>query len=128
MPKIKIICTKEQRDRFVISACPGKFCGTWKDLTDVRCEYDTEHNNHLSVCPACWDKYVEFIDADGDPNGETALSPILVGDGYFDGEPVYDYWHCPKCDQAHDIDDRYNYCPTCGQRIYWETEEEELNG
>lgn len=120
MDKIKFICTKEQWEYFRVHTCPAKFDPSWKDIYSQNCELTDGKTCH--VCPACWDKYVEFIDADGFPSGETALSPILVGDGYFDGELVYDYWHCPKCDQAHDIDDKYNYCPTCGQRIYWENE------
>ena len=41
------------------------------------------------------------------------------GDGYADGEIVYDVWYCPECD--HCIDDGTddpallpNFCPNCG--------------
>ena len=44
---------------------------------------------------------------------------IGEGDGYADGEIVYDVWYCPECD--HCIDDGTddpallpNFCPNCG--------------
>lgn len=52
--------------------------------------------------------------AHGDWQGE--------GDGYADGELVYDVWHCSCC--GHIIDDRTddpellpNYCPNCGAKM-----------
>lgn len=43
-------------------------------------------------------------------------------------KPDYDTWVCPRCNCYHEIDNRYAYCPYCGQRIDWEgikDEEEE---
>ena len=44
---------------------------------------------------------------------------IGEGDGYADGEIVYDVWYCPECN--HCIDDGTddpvllpNFCPNCG--------------
>lgn len=44
---------------------------------------------------------------------------IGEGDGYADGELVYDVWYCPECN--HCIDDGTddpallpNFCPNCG--------------
>ena len=44
------------------------------------------------------------------------------GDGYADGELVFDVWHCSNCD--HCIDDGTddperlpNYCPNCGAKM-----------
>lgn len=44
------------------------------------------------------------------------------GDGYADGEIVYDVWRCSECD--HVIDDGTddpkllpNYCPNCGAKM-----------
>ena len=46
--------------------------------------------------------------------------PSYEGDGYSDGEIVYDTWICPSCDESYEIDyDKYNYCPCCGQKIDW---------
>ena len=44
--------------------------------------------------------------------------PDYEGDGYADGELVYDTWICPRCGRHYEIDyDHYVYCPECGQRI-----------
>lgn len=44
------------------------------------------------------------------------------GDGYADGELVYDVWHCSECDYC--IDDGTDnpellpkYCPNCGAKM-----------
>ena len=52
-------------------------------------------------------------------------TPHYEGDGYSDGELVYDTWICPSCEEYYEIDyDKYNYCPCCGQKIDWS----DLNG
>lgn len=51
--------------------------------------------------------------------------PDYEGDGYADGELVYDTWICPCCGKHYEIDyDDYDYCPNCGQHILWEVEDE----
>ena len=50
--------------------------------------------------------------------------PIWEGDGYADGEMVYDTWRCPECDLPYEEDQIYNYCPNCGQKILWWEESE----
>ncbi len=43
------------------------------------------------------------------------------GDGYSDGELVYDTWICPNCGKYYEVDyDDYKYCPECGQAIILE--------
>ncbi len=54
------------------------------------------------------------------------MEPVLNGDGYADGKPVYDFWECPGCGEQFEIDDKYNFCPKCGQALEWE-ENHELN-
>lgn len=53
--------------------------------------------------------------------------PEYYGDGYSDGELVYDYAECPTCgkdDFEYDINDwGCNYCPNCGQALDWSEEE-----
>ena len=45
-------------------------------------------------------------------------TPILSGDGYWNGELVYDTWECPNCGKHYEVDyDDYDYCPNCGQAI-----------
>lgn len=46
-------------------------------------------------------------------------TPIYQGDGYVDGYPIVNVWHCPSCDRQYEISERYKYCPRCGQRIDW---------
>lgn len=44
--------------------------------------------------------------------------PDVWGDGYADGEMVYDMYSCPNCGESYEIDcHRYAYCPKCGQKI-----------
>ena len=51
-------------------------------------------------------------------------TPNYEGDGYWDGELVYDTWICPKCGKDYEVDyDDYKYCPDCGQAIDWSEEE-----
>ena len=66
-----------------------------------------------------WRKLKPAIDA-----AVTALEkqipkrPDYEGDGYADGEIVYDTWICPCCEERYEIGyDEYDYCPNCGQHI-----------
>lgn len=44
--------------------------------------------------------------------------PDYEGDGYWNGELVYDTWICPNCGKVYEVDyDNYKYCPKCGQAI-----------
>lgn len=53
-------------------------------------------------------------------------TPKYEGDGYADGELVYDTWICPNCGEHYEVGyDNYDYCPNCGQHIKhedWESE------
>lgn len=47
---------------------------------------------------------------------------IGEGDGYADGELVYDVWHCSECDYTiddgtDDPDCLPKYCPNCGAKM-----------
>jgi predicted RNA-binding Zn-ribbon protein involved in translation (DUF1610 family) len=44
---------------------------------------------------------------------------IAEGDGYADGEMAYDSFYCPSCDHCMEEDEVEDYCPNCGQKIYW---------
>ena len=54
----------------------------------------------------------------------------LEGDGYSDGEIVYDYGKCPKCGwefEEGDKDWEEPYCCHCGQKLHWfEPQESEI--
>ena len=49
------------------------------------------------------------------------------GDGYADGQLVYDTAICPNCERRFDVDyeEHYDYCPECGQRLDWSVDEQE---
>ncbi len=52
-----------------------------------------------------------------------AKKPELFGEGYADGEPVYDFYRCPSCQQEYEVEfEEHNYCPNCGQVLSWEEE------
>ena len=57
---------------------------------------------------------------------EKAERPDIYGDGYDpDGNMIYDAWDCPRCGTSYEIDyDHYDYCPNCGQKIDWSSEDE----
>lgn len=49
--------------------------------------------------------------------------PDYEGDGYADGELVYDYAKCPMCGHwfEYGINDwESNYCSDCGQKLDWQ--------
>ena len=54
----------------------------------------------------------------GDPK-KTTLEMFWDRDSDLDDKPEYDTWVCPRCNCHHEIDNRYAYCPYCGQRIDW---------
>lgn len=57
---------------------------------------------------------------------QKAKTPDFEGDGYSDGELVYDTWICPGCGEHYEIDyDKHEYCPNCGQKISWDDWEDE---
>lgn len=48
------------------------------------------------------------------------VTPNILGDGYADGEIVYDMYNCPNCNKSYELDyEKYSYCPNCGQAIDW---------
>lgn len=53
------------------------------------------------------------------------------GDGFYDGDMIYDGAECPNCGMDFEEDDEnwgMSYCPHCGQKLQWEWEGEEDAG
>ena len=53
---------------------------------------------------------------------------IYSGDGYADGEMVYDMAECPNCGYEYDYGDKdwgLPFCPSCGQKLNWERSDKE---
>lgn len=51
---------------------------------------------------------------------QVPMKPTFTGDGYADGNIVYDTWTCPNCGTDYEVEyDDYKYCPECGQKIDW---------
>ena len=86
-------------------ACPYPY------LCDEGCRY--------ASLPRCFEeRYADHLIANGVVVREKG-EWIGEGDGYADGELVYDVWYCPECN--HCIDDGTddpallpNFCPNCG--------------
>ena len=54
-------------------------------------------------------------------------TPIYYGDGYADGQMVYDMAECPKCGYTYDEGVGVwgePFCPHCGQALDWSVEEQ----
>lgn len=51
---------------------------------------------------------------------QVAKKPHIWGDGYADGELVYDMYDCPNCDKSYELYyEKYGCCPRCGQKLDW---------
>ena len=53
---------------------------------------------------------------------------LYSGDGYADGEMVYDMAECPNCGYEYEDGDKdwgLPFCPNCGQKLNWEREDKE---
>jgi len=53
---------------------------------------------------------------------------IYSGDGYADGEMVYDMAECPNCGYEYEDGDKdwgLSFCPSCGQKLNWERSDKE---
>lgn len=76
-----------------------------------------------------WDAYDMAIKAMAIKALEKQI-PVLVnlsGDGYADGEFVYDMAECPRCGWETDDSDAHwgdSFCPNCGQALLWEDSDE----
>lgn len=82
---------------------------------------DREYKNKAKEYREVLQMAVDAIDK------QVPMQPRYEGDGYCDGELVYDMAYCPKCD--HDFEYNINdwgskFCPDCGQALDWSVGEE----
>lgn len=72
----------------------------------------------VDVLNAAYDLAIQALEK------QIAEKPNYEGDGYYNGEPVYDTWICPCCEEKYEVDyDVYDYCPNCGQKLDWSDKE-----
>lgn len=52
---------------------------------------------------------------------QTPMKPEIYGDGCDDkGGIIFDSYDCPTCRTSYELDyDKYDYCPSCGQKFDW---------
>ena len=78
-------------------------------ITKLKCERDKNNTPSLDIA------YAMAIEA---LEKQIPKNPDIEGDGYADGQLVYDTWICPSCGEHYEIEyDNYEYCPKCGQHI-----------
>lgn len=88
------------------------------DAVDKVCRGSVEYR-------VIYDRCEELIKAI--PSAEEPREVLYSGDGYADGEIVYDMAECPNCGyeyEDYDKDWGLPFCPNCGQALKWEGEEE----
>ena len=69
---------------------------------------------------------MRLIDADRLKESKTVL---YSGDGYADGNIVYDMAECPNCGYEYEDGDKdwgLTFCPNCGQHLSWEEGEKDV--
>ena len=93
------------------------------------CKYDYKYcRNHYEDCPEInrlYERLAEYEDTGLTPEQimglkerNTPKEAIYEGDGYSEGEMVYDVWICPNCGVKYEVDyEDYDFCPDCGQMI-----------
>ena len=92
------------------------------------CKYDYKYcRNHYEECPEInkiYERLAEYEDTGLTPpeimelaERNTPKEAIyeIYGDQGCGDEP--DAWICPNCEAVYDIDDDYDFCPNCGQRL-----------
>ena len=83
---------------------------------------DKHHPSEKELCPNKFTGCMEYYSIFELPAAE--VRPVVKaywigeGDGYADGEMVYDVWSCSNCGYTVDEGDneppQYNFCPNCG--------------
>ena len=95
-------------------------------ILKVKGIYEDCNENLCDNCDLCYaqgntGEHIESIEiAIQALEKQIAKKPTYEGDGYWDGQLVYDTWVCPCCGRSYELDyDDYDYCPNCGQNLDW---------
>ena len=96
-------------------------------------EYPTEHKPPISIDVHLHGDCVKgkIIEWEYRPLEQEPMQVDLEGDGYADGELVYDYGKCPKCGwdfEEGDKEWKQPYCCHCGQKLKWFDNKAESEG
>ncbi len=97
-------------------------------LSHLQSDWDDDWNVAIRKCIENV-KIVPPVIAEKIEHNESAQVE-LEGDGYADGELVYDFGKCPNCGwefEEGDKDWEQPYCCHCGQKLHW-FEEQEVKG
>ena len=82
-----------------------------------RLQYERPAREYHSNLNEVFDMAIEALEK------QISKKPDYEGDGCWNGELVYDTWICPCCGKHYEVDyEEYDYCPNCGQAIYWDEE------
>ena len=110
-------------------------CGEKVDRKNMAFLSDDNFKTGHLVCWHCWEmlggreeELKEKKKGSGKMTREEAKQVELEGDGFSDGEIVYDYGKCPSCGwnfEKGDKDWEEPFCCHCGQKLKWFAESEE---
>ena len=86
-------------------------------IEEAIAEMETRKQATIAHCASCWTESAEMsLQA---LKKQIPMDVVLEGDGYADGEIVYDEMYCPSCGAYFERDyvpRSYKYCPYCGQK------------
>ena len=98
-----------------------------KDLIDELKNYIEENEDSLTEDDKYMFAVIIAVLKQADSSEQNSQKLIYEGDGYYNGELVYDTAICPRCNRHFDINDEeeYGYCPSCGQKLDWSIDDED---
>jgi hypothetical protein len=96
----------------------------------VSSDYHSEVCEECKFYPNCdhmtQDDMTELTIKDLEVLEQEPKTVLYIGDGYADGYMVYDMAECPNCGYEYEDSDKdwgLPFCPSCGQKLNWESEE-----
>lgn len=100
---------------------------SWMKLVDHLRLLEKENKQLHDRLDICEKSVLNYGDGKHDElvNRATPKKLDYEGDGYADGELVYDTAICRSCGKVFEVDydEHANYCPNCGQALDWGDED-----